>query len=63
MKLIQKNNKNLSQLKEQDNTIPEHQLRIVERNISINTINPHDKEEELIEIIKYQTSYYTLVDS
>ena len=26
-------------------------------------INPHNKEEELIKIIKYQTSYYTSVDS
>ena len=48
MKLIQKNNENLSQLEEQDKPIPEHQLRIVERNISINTINPHNNEEELI---------------
>ena len=65
MKLIKDSNDVLLKYENeaQHTSVQEENLRLIDRNITINNINPQDSDQDLIEIIKYQTSYYTSVDS
>ena len=65
MGLIQKLNDKLITIEKQYSTteVPLEKLRITDRNISINVINPQDTEEQITEIIKYQNNYFTGVSS